>query len=157
MAHCEVSPGIKLYYQDFGTGPAVVFIASAAFTHAMWESQVAALAGDFRTVAYDWRGTGRSDTPRGGYTPEVATADLCALLERLALAPATLVAHGIGTHVATLAATKRPDLVNGIVLASGAPWYGGEHEGVAGGLAKEFIEFIDRKSTRLNSSHSQIS
>lgn len=144
MPYCEVSAGLRLYCEDFGDGSAVVFTAAGSLTHKMWESQVAAFAGKYRTVTYDWRGTGASDRPRRGYTVEAAASDLCALLERLALAPATLVGHGIGTHVTILAATKRPELVNGIVLASAAPWFSGEHEGVKGGLSKEFIEFVAR-------------
>ena len=107
MPYCEVESGIRLYYEDFGDGPAVVFTASGSQTHRMWENQVAALAGEFRAVAYDWRGTGNSDKPRGGYTIERATADLCALIEGLGLAPAVLAAHGIGfglSEMPTLAA-----------------------------------------------------
>lgn len=144
MPYCEVESGIRLYYEDFGEGPAVVFTASGSQTHRMWENQVAALAGAFRTVTYDWRGTGNSDKPRGGYTIERATADLCALIERLGLAPAVLVAHGIGDHVTLLAATQRPDLVAGIVLASAAPWFGGVRDGVAGGLSPDFLDLLER-------------
>jgi pimeloyl-ACP methyl ester carboxylesterase len=144
MSLCEVAQGVSLYYEDFGEGPAVVFTAAGSLTHKMWESQIAALAGEYRTVSYDWRGTGASDKPRSGYTPKILAADLCALIENLGLAPAVLVGHGIGTHVTLLAAANRPDLTRGIVLASGAPWYSGDHEGVTGGLSPDFIEFLKR-------------
>jgi non-heme chloroperoxidase len=144
MSLCEVAQGVNLYYEDFGEGPAVVFTAAGSLTHKMWEGQVAALADEYRAVSYDWRGTGASDKPRSGYTPEILAADLCALVETLDLAPAVLVGHGIGSHVTVLAATSRPDLVSGIVLASAAPWFGGEHDGVAGGLSPEFIEYLKR-------------
>jgi pimeloyl-ACP methyl ester carboxylesterase len=142
MPFCEVAAGTKLYYEDFGEGPALVFTPSGSLTHKMWGSQVAALAGEYRTVAYDWRGTGASDKPRGGFTAENATADLCALIERLGLAPAVLVSHGIGTHPTLLAASTRPDLVAGLVLASAAPWFGGLRDGAPGGLSQEFLDFL---------------
>ncbi len=144
MSHCQVADGVSLYYEDFGEGPAIVFTPSGQLTHKMWESQVAALAGRYRTIAYDWRGTGNSDRPRDGFTAETAAADLCALIEKLGLGRATLVGHGIGNHPNLIAAATRPDLVGGLVLASAAPWFSGTHEGVAGGLSPEFLEFLAR-------------
>jgi pimeloyl-ACP methyl ester carboxylesterase len=146
LPYCDTTDGVRLYYQDFGEGPAVVFTPSGSQTHRMWESQVAALSTEYRTVAYDWRGTGLSDKPRAGYTTDAAAADLCALIERLGLAPATLVGHGIGNHLSILAATRRPDLVAGLVLASAAPWFTGTHDGVAGGLSPEFMDLLARGS-----------
>lgn len=144
MPFCEVSPDVKLYYEDFGEGPAVVFTAAGQLTHKMWDSQVAALAGDYRAIAYDWRGTGASDKPRTGYTPDQIASDLCALVERLELGPVVLVGHGIGAHISLLAATRRPDLARGLVLASAAPWFGGNRDGVSAGLSQEFVEFLQR-------------
>ena len=144
MPYCDVAKDVRLYYEDFGDGPAVIFTPSGSQTHKMWENQVAALVADHRTVVYDWRGTGASDKPRAGYTVEQAAADLCALVESLGLAPAILVGHGIGNHVSLLAATKRPDLVAGLALASASPWFSGVHDGVAGGLATEFLDLMGR-------------
>lgn len=146
MPYCDTAEGVRLYYQDFGEGPAVVFTPSGSQTHRMWESQVAALSTQYRTVAYDWRGTGASDKPRTGYTVDAASADLCALIERLGLAPATLVGHGIGNHLAILAATRRPELVAGLVLASAAPWFTGMRDGVDGGLSPDFMDLLARGS-----------
>ena len=44
MPYCEVAPDLRLYYEDFGAGPPVVFTAAGSLTHKMWEGQVAALA-----------------------------------------------------------------------------------------------------------------
>lgn len=148
MPYCSGADGVKLYYEDFGDGPAMVFTNAGLQTHKQWEGQVASLADEFRTITYDWRGTGQSDKPRSGYTAERAAADLCALVETLGVAPAILVGHGIGTHVTFMAATSRPDLVRGMVLASGGPWFCGERDGVAGGLSNEFLDFIVGKSSK---------
>jgi len=144
MPYCEVASDVSLYYEDFGSGPPVVFTAAGSLTHKMWEGQVAALASQYRTITYDWRGTGESDKPRAGYTPDTLASDLCNLVERLDLAPAVLVGHGIGSHVTLLAAAARPDLTRGIVLASAAPWFGGDLDGVSAGLSRDFIAFLQR-------------
>jgi pimeloyl-ACP methyl ester carboxylesterase len=144
MPYCEVAPDIRLYYEDFGAGPPVVFTAAGSLTHKMWEGQVAALASRYRTITYDWRGTGASDKPRAGYDAETIAGDLCALVERLGFGPATLVGHGIGSHITLVAAGRHPDLIRGIVLASSAPWYGGDLDGTPAGLSQDFIGFLKR-------------
>jgi non-heme chloroperoxidase len=148
MPHCEVADGVELYYEDFGDGPPIIFTNAGNLTHKIWMGQVAGLAPNFRTVTYDVRGTGLSTKPRVEYSAEAAAADLCALTERLAFGPATMVAHGIGTHITLLAAGMRPDLVSGLVLLSGGPWFHGEHDGVTAGVADEFLSFLKERSER---------
>ena len=144
MPYCEVAEGVKVYVQDFGEGQSVVFVHAGQVTHRMWESQVAHLAGRYRTLAWDWRGTGASDKPRGGYDCETVASDLCALIEKSGAAPALLVGHGIGTHAILYAAAQRPELVKAMVLVSAAPWFAGERDGVAGGLSQEFLDYLSR-------------
>ena len=118
MNHVEVADGVRLYVEDFGEGAPIVFVCGGNLTHKSWESQVAALAGEFRTVTFDWRGTGASDKPRGGYTGEIAAADLRALIEKLDLGPATLVGHGLGAHLVLLVAYAAPRLVRAVPTGS---------------------------------------
>lgn len=148
MPLCEVARGVELYYEDFGEGPPIVFTSAGNLTHKIWMGQVAGLAPDIRTITYDIRGTGLSTKPRAGYSAPAAAADLCALTERLALGPATMVAHGIGTHIALMAAEKRPDLVSGLVLLSGGPWFHGERDGVTAGVADDFLAFLTGQCER---------
>jgi pimeloyl-ACP methyl ester carboxylesterase len=155
MPFCEVSSGVRVYYEDFGSGEPIVFICGAHLTHKSWESQVAALATDFRTVTFDWRGTGESDKPRTGYTGELVTADCCALIEKLGLAPAVLVGHGLGAHIALLAAEKRADLVKGLFLTGAAPWFSGEREGMIGGVSEDFLRFIISAQDRVGVPYAQ--
>ena len=142
MPQCEVSPGVRLYYEDFGAGEPVVFIGGGQATHAIWTSQGAALAGEFRTITFDWRGTGASDKPRNGYTIDVAAADVGALLDGLGIASATLVGHGLGAHLAILTAEARPQAVKGLFLTAAAPWMSGERDGQVGGLPEDFLRFV---------------
>jgi pimeloyl-ACP methyl ester carboxylesterase len=146
MPLCEATDSVRLYYEDFGDGEALVFICAGVQTHKMWEGQAAGLSDRFRTIAYDWRGTGASDKPRTGYTGDAAAADLTALVENLGAAPAVLIGHGIGSHVALLAAEKRPDLVKALVLASSGPWFCGDRDGIVGGLSDEFMAFMAERT-----------
>jgi non-heme chloroperoxidase len=148
MPYCEVGGDVALYYEDFGDGPPIVFTNAGNLTHKIWMGQVASLAAEFRTITYDIRGTGLSARPRVGYSAEVAAADLCTLVECLELPPATMVAHGIGTHIALLAADMRPDLVNALALVSGGPWFHGARNGVTAGVADDFIAFLTERAAQ---------
>ena len=148
MPLCEVSTGVRLYYEDFGEGHPIVFIGGGQSTHTLWCSQVAALAHEFRAVTFDWRGTGASDKPRSGYTIDVAAADVGALMDSLGLASATLVGHGLGSHLALLTADARPQAVDGLFLAAAAPWMSGERDGQIGGLPEDFLLFVTSQQGR---------
>src|SRR5262245_65493706 len=108
MNYVPVAEGVNLYVEDFGEGTPILFICGGNVTHKSWESQVAALAGSFRTITFDWRGTGASDKPRTGYTTETAVADVLALMKRLALPPAILVGHRLGAALGRLPAPQAP-------------------------------------------------
>ena len=116
----EAADGVRLYVEDFGAGVPLVMVCGGNSTHKNWESQVAALAGEFRTITFDWRGTGLSDKPRTGYTGKAAAADVEALVDRLDLAPAILVGHGLGAHLALLVAYNSPRKVRGLFLTAAA-------------------------------------
>jgi len=140
MPQYEVEPGVCLYAEDFGDGPAIFFTSAGIQTRKMWEHQAAELALRYRTVTYDWRGTGRSDRPRSPFNVDIAVNDLCRLVEMLNVAPAVLVGHGIGCHVTLLAAHRRPELVSRMVLVSGAPWYTGDLDD-QGGFSEDFTRW----------------
>ena len=145
MPRYEVESGVNLYAEDFGNGKAIFFTNAGIQTRKMWEHQAGELAFNYRTITYDWRGTGRSDRPRGEFNVDVAVRDLCALIEGLELSPAVLVGHGIGCHVTLLVAHRRPDLVSKMVLVSGAPWYTGDLDD-EGGFSEEFTKWWETQT-----------
>jgi 3-oxoadipate enol-lactonase len=63
--------------------PVLVLGSSLGTTHEMWDPQVASLAQRWRVVAFDHRGHGRSDAPRGPYTVDELGRDVLDLLDRL--------------------------------------------------------------------------
>lgn len=57
--------GIRLAYDDHGTGVPLVFLHAFPLNRSMWAPQVATLSRRFRTIAIDLRGHGESDAPSG--------------------------------------------------------------------------------------------
>src|SRR3990172_6186112 len=58
--------GIRLYYQSYGTGPALVFAHGAGGNHLSWWQQVPFFAARYRCVVFDQRAFGRSADAAGG-------------------------------------------------------------------------------------------
>jgi non-heme chloroperoxidase len=94
----ENSTPIELYYEDHGSGPAVVLLAGWPLDSRSWEPQVHPLLdAGHRVISYDRRGFGRSSRPAEGYDFDTLAADLDVLLTELDLRDATVVAFSLGT------------------------------------------------------------
>ena len=88
--------GVRSYYEVFGLQDAertVVFSPAGSYVHSrVWKMQVPYFAHHgFRVIAYDGRGSGRSDRPDTGYTPALFAGDLLAILDELEMEQAALV------------------------------------------------------------------
>lgn len=108
----------SLRYVDEGTGPAVVLIHGLAGDYSAWTAQIEALRTNFRVIAFDNRGAGKStqiDEP-------VSTADLAAdtlgLMDYLEVARAQIVGRSMGGAVAQHMALMAPDRVSSLTLCA---------------------------------------
>ena len=81
----------------------------------IWKKVLAELAESFRVVAYDVRGSGRSDAPPGPYTVRGLADDLQALLVALGYERVALVGHSMGGGIALELAGSDPERVRAVV------------------------------------------
>jgi 3-oxoadipate enol-lactonase len=81
----------------------------------VWKHQVHDLAAEFRVIAYDLRGSGRSEVTPGPYTIDLLADDLSALVDALALGRVALVAHSMGGSIALAYAARCPGDVRAVV------------------------------------------
>lgn len=122
--------GERLYYEACGEGSPVVLCHGLGGNHAVWYQQVAALSRDHLVVSWDHRGFGRS-TDRGERSgPDVASADLRALLDHLEIPRAHLVGQSMGGCTVLGLALDSPERALRLVLADslggiGVPETGG--------------------------------
>jgi 3-oxoadipate enol-lactonase len=108
--------GIAVHHEVSGPAdaPVVVLSHSLGSTLAMWDRQLAALAG-YRVVRYDLRGHGRSPVPSGPSTVDDLGGDLVALLDRLEIERASLAGVSIGGKASMWLAAHRPERVDRLV------------------------------------------
>lgn len=99
MPFFEVEPGVKIAYQDRGSGRPIVFVHGWGGSGDVWDLQVLDLADHYRCVTVDLRGHGDSDKPWGRYDYTMFCRDLQALMAGLELEDVTLVGWSMGGHI----------------------------------------------------------
>ena len=98
----ENNADIEIYYEDHGTGQAVVLIHGYPLNGHSWEKQERVLLqAGHRVITYDRRGFGASSQPTVGYDYDTFVADLNTLLEHLDLNDIVLVGFSMGTGEVT--------------------------------------------------------
>lgn len=109
--------GIRLAYDDQGTGIPLVFLHAFPLNRSMWAPQVATLSRQFRTIAIDLRGHGESDAPIWSFTLDQYADDVSALLDHLAIPRAILVGLSMGGYVSFAFSKRYSHRLQALVLA----------------------------------------
>jgi pimeloyl-ACP methyl ester carboxylesterase len=112
---------VDLYYEVEGQGEPLLLIHGLGSSARDWEYQVPFFARDYRVVALDVRGHGRSDKPPGPYSVPLFARDVAALLERLDATPAHVVGVSMGGMIGFQLVVDRPDLVRSLVVVNAMP------------------------------------
>ena len=155
MKFIETTPdalgnSVNLFYEDLGRGKPVVFIHGWPLNHAMWEYQLSELPlHNFRCIAYDRRGFGKSDYPWENYDYDTLADDLKALLDHLHLTDVTLVGFSMGGgEIARYIGKYGIDKISKVVLISAVTPFmlktNGNPEGVDKEVFDEMIESIEK-------------
>jgi 3-oxoadipate enol-lactonase len=108
--------GTSISYSDSsGDGPAVVLSHGYLMDSAMFAPQVAALAPEYRVIAWDARGFGGTKAT-GPFSYWDSARDVLALLDQLGIDRAVLGGMSQGGFVSLRAALLAPERVRGLVL-----------------------------------------
>ncbi|MEV7128117.1 alpha/beta fold hydrolase [Streptomyces sp. NPDC093260] len=112
----ESSDGALAYRDTHGAGLPVVLLHAGFVDHTMWDEQIPVLAKEFRVIAPDARGHGRS---ANASRPFRQADDLAELLRHLGVGPAALVGVSMGAMIAVATALEHPELVRALVVSGG--------------------------------------
>jgi len=97
--------------------PALVLLQGQANSHVWWDGLRAAFEDDYRTITFDYRGTGRSRGPVDEWTTASFAADVVEVLDSLPVSSASVYGTSMGGRIAQLVAADHPDRVRALVLA----------------------------------------
>ncbi len=108
--------GINLYYEECGEGDPLVLIHGLGSSLESWAVQVPIYSEHFRVIAFDNRGSGRSEKPDYPYTMEQMADDAAGLLDFLGIEKAHFAGKSMGGMIAQWLGIKYPDRVNKLVM-----------------------------------------
>ena len=110
-----VHDGLRLWYDERGAGPPVIFLAGTMSDHSTWDFTVPKLEG-LRAILPDNRDIGQSSMARHDYTVRDMARDVLALMGYLGLDRASIVGHSLGGKIAQEVALLAPARVDKLVL-----------------------------------------
>ena len=123
MSYVTTDDGVKLYYEDSGSGLPIVFVHEFAGDHRSWEPQIRYFSRNYRCIVYAARGYPPSDVPAQveKYSQARATDDIAAIIHGLGAAPAQVIGLSMGGYATLHLGMRHPALVRSMVIA-GCGW-----------------------------------
>jgi 2-hydroxy-6-oxo-6-(2'-aminophenyl)hexa-2,4-dienoate hydrolase len=118
--------GIRTHYFDEGRGPVLLLLhggGAGTDAWANWRGAIPRLATEFRVLAIDMLGFGRTDKPDPAkfvYSQEARTNHVAAFIEALGLGKVNLIGNALGGFTALALAIARPELIEKLVLMGSA-------------------------------------
>jgi pimeloyl-ACP methyl ester carboxylesterase len=145
MPHITTSDGVRLYYEETGTGDPLIFLHEFGGHYLSWEPQVRYFSRRYRCITYAARGWPPSDVPQDvALYAQARAADDCAdLMDALGLAKAHLVGLSMGATAALEFAIRHAGKVTALVIAAGGG--GGATDPAAKARFKEECEAFARR------------
>src|SRR6185369_1598877 len=121
MAYTTASDGARLHWETHGSGDPVLLIMGLGSNAYGWHRTIPWLAERYETIAFDNRGTGRSDAPAGEYTIAQMAADAAAVLDAAGHRTALVVGASLGGMIAQRFALTHAERVRSLVLLCTTP------------------------------------
>ncbi len=144
MPFAVTDDGVRLHYEEAGSGIPVIFVHEFAGDHRSWETQMRHFCQRYRAITYGARGYPPSDVPEdpARYSQARAADDIAAVLDHLKIAKAHVVGLSMGGFATLHFGFRHPDralslTVGGLRLwrrerpAREIPRRGGCHRGVS--------------------------
>jgi len=94
----------------------IVFAHGLLWDHEMFLPQIAALKEQYRCIAFDFRGQGKSPSTKGGYDMDNLTQDTLALLDQLVEGPVHFLGLSMGGFIGMRLAIHHPERLKSLML-----------------------------------------
>lgn len=121
VRYADINDSIRLAYVDEGTGPeTIIFLHGLGSNLQAWQKTITDLRKDYRCIAPDLPGYGKSSTGDYPYGMAFFADQITALTEELKLKKVTLVGHSMGGQIAITLALRQPEFLQRLVLAAPA-------------------------------------
>ena len=137
--------GVNLYYEEYGSGPAVILTPGGRVDHNGLRPMAALLSPHCRVIIHDRRNCGKSEVVIGGELSEqhLWAEEMAGLLDHLEAAPAYVAGGSAGSRTSLTVAVRHPEVVKGVFIweVSGGPR---SAELMSPGYYGQYIEAAER-------------
>jgi pimeloyl-ACP methyl ester carboxylesterase len=126
MPQLTTDDGVKLHYEEVGSGIPIVFVHEFAGDIGAWEGQLRQFVRRYRAIAYNARGYPPSDVPDdvARYSQDRARDDIRAVLDALSIDKAHVVGLSMGGFATLHFGFTYPERARSLVI--GGCGYGAE-------------------------------
>ncbi|OGL68258.1 MAG: hypothetical protein A3J27_11475 [Candidatus Tectomicrobia bacterium RIFCSPLOWO2_12_FULL_69_37] len=100
--------GIRIAYEEAGSGPPLLLLHGFSLDHTMWDAQLEALSRSYRVIAPDQRGLGRTENPDVETSLEQMADDAAGLLMALGIPAAAVAGFSMGGMILSRMAIRHP-------------------------------------------------
>ena len=128
MPHATTDDGVRLYYEETGSGTPVIFVHEYAGDHRSWEPQMRHFGQRYRAITYAARGYPPSDVPEdvAKYSQARAADDIRSVLDHLKIDKAHIVGLSMGGFATLHFGFRRAARARSLVVAGCG--YGAERD-----------------------------
>jgi pimeloyl-ACP methyl ester carboxylesterase len=117
--------GVKLHYETYGEGPALLLTHGYSATSEMWRGQVEALSRRHQLLLWDMRGHGETDYPDdlAQYSEEATVADMAAILDAVGARQAIVGGLSLGGYMSLAFYRAHPERVRALLIIDTGPGF----------------------------------
>jgi 3-oxoadipate enol-lactonase len=108
--------GASIHSDEQGHGSPLLLIMGLGYASDMWHRTRPVLSVNYRTIALDNRGVGRSDVPPGPYHISLMASDAAAVLDAAGIESAHVLGVSMGGMIAQELALQYPQRVRSLIL-----------------------------------------
>lgn len=128
MAYATTDDGVRLYYEEAGSGTPIVFVHEFGGDHRSWEAQMRHFSRRHRCVTFAARGYPPSDVPEAveSYSQLRAVEDIVAIMDAADIDRAHVVGLSMGGFAALHVGLEVPQRARSLVVAGAG--YGAEKQ-----------------------------
>ncbi|NKE07820.1 alpha/beta fold hydrolase [Mesobacillus selenatarsenatis] len=141
------SIGLNVKYSSVNK-PAILFLHFSGGTLNMWDGILPMFSEEYRVIAPDFRGHGKSDKPLTGYHIDDFAHDLYLLLQALDVRSCHIVGSSMGAEIGLSFAASYPEMVKSIVCEGALYNEFGEY-GIFNGTAEEIVAEKEKQRKKL--------
>jgi pimeloyl-ACP methyl ester carboxylesterase len=150
MAFVTASDGVKLFYEEAGTGTPIIFVHEFGGSHWSWEPQMNFFARRHRCITFAARGYPPSDVPSdvASYSQARAADDIVDVLTAAGIDKAHVVGLSMGGFATLHVGLRHPGRVLSLVAAGAG--YGAEkaHENYFKGISEQVAKNFQERGAR---------